>query len=193
MLRTVSVSCLACLLASPAFAGGKDDKPMQFEVGFNTRHFSAASAESGAAFRSSTGEGQTEPGLEAGTALTTSLRFTGRAWSSSFLGVEAEFGEMLGITGSNVAGAYGVAGTRAELGSLRIAAELVAGRRWVRYELMEKSDPSAMIAEPRVRADLWVAPKLTLGAAAGATLGDRSVWMAGIYLGIHSFQYDRTP
>jgi hypothetical protein len=185
--------CLGCVLASPALASPKEDKPMQLEVGFNTRHFAAASAESGAAFRSTTGEGETEPGLAAGTALTTSLRFTGRAWGSGFLGIEAEFGELIGVVGSNVAGAYGVAGARGELGSLRIAAELVAGRRWVRYELMEKSDPSAMIAEPRVRADLWLAPKLTLGAAVGATLGDRSVWMAGIYLGIHSFQYDRTP
>jgi acetyltransferase-like isoleucine patch superfamily enzyme len=32
---------------------------------------------------------------------------------------------------------------------------------------------------------------VTLGAAAGATIGDRAVWMAGVYIGVHSGDFDR--
>ncbi|HEU4615349.1 MAG TPA: hypothetical protein VFS15_24815, partial [Kofleriaceae bacterium] len=90
---------------------------------------------------------------------------------------------------SNVAGAYGVAGVRSDLGALRIAAEVVAGRRWVRYALDGTEDPTLLMVEPRVRADIWLASQLTLGVAAGATLGERSVWMAGVYVGFHSQPY----
>lgn len=160
---------------------------MQLEVGLNTRHFAATAAQEGVAFRTATGA--STPGLPEGTALTTSLRFTGRTRFNTFLGVEGEVGEMMGRAGSNVAGAYGVAGVRSDLGALRIGAELVAGRRWVRYALDGAEDPTLMIVEPRVRADLWLASQLTLGAAAGATLGERSVWMAGVYVGFHSQPY----
>lgn len=163
---------------------------MQLEIGLNTRHFAATAAQEGVAFRTTSGE--PTPGLPEGTALTTSLRFTGRTRFNTFLGVEGEVGEMLGRVGSNVAGAYGVAGVRSDLGALRIAAEIVAGRRWIRYALDGAEDPTLMMAEPRVRADLWLASQLTLGVAAGATLGDHSVWMAGVYIGFHSHPYAET-
>lgn len=165
---------------------------MQLEIGLNTRHFAATAAQEGVAFRTTTGE-PTTPGLPEGTALTTSLRFTGRTRFNTFLGVEGEVGEMLGRAGSNVAGAYGVAGLRSDLGALRLAAELVAGRRWIRYDLDGTEDPTRLIAEPRVRADLWLASQLTLGVAAGATLGEHSVWMAGVYIGFHSHPYAGMP
>jgi hypothetical protein len=142
------------------------------------------------AFRSSVGEPET--GQPEGTAVTTSLRFTGKTRYNTFIGVEAEMGSMLGRAGSNVAGAYGVAGLRNDLGALRLAAELVAGRRWIRYDLDGGTDPTRMVAEPRVRADLWLAPQVTLGGAVGATLGDDAVWMAGIYVGLHSQPYAAT-
>lgn len=161
---------------------------MQLEIGLNTRHFAATAAQQGVAFRTTTGA-STTPELPEGTALTTSLRFTGRTLFNTFLGVEGEVGEMVGRTGSNVAGAYGVAGVRSDLGALRIAAEVVAGRRWVRYALDGTEDPTLLMVEPRVRADIWLASQLTLGVAAGATLGERSVWMAGVYVGFHSQPY----
>ena len=163
---------------------------MQLEVGVNTRHFAEAHHDNDVAFR---GEMTTpdDPALDAGTAVTTSLRFTGKTRWNTFLGVEAETGKLLGIQRSNIAGAYGVAGIRSDLGRLRIAAELVAGRRWVRYEVLHAADASVLMAEPRVRGDLWLAPQVTIGGAVGATIGDRSVWMAGIYIGLHSFEFDR--
>ena len=179
---------LVSLLAACTPASRRPEHPVQLEVGVNTRHYAAAHAAQDVAFRTS---GEPDASLDAGTALSTSLRFTGRGGYNSFIGVEGEAGKMLGFEHSNLAGAYGVAGLRGELGRVRVGAELVAGRRWVRYEVVGKEDHNVMIAEPRVRGDIWLAPQLTVGGAFGATLGDRSVWMAGIYLGIHSLGFDR--
>lgn len=191
MLR-LNAAVIGCglLIAASAAAQPDPERPMQLELGLNTRHYAASAPEQGVAFRSSVGEPET--GQPEGTAVTTSLRFTGKTRYNTFLGVEAEMGAMLGRAGSNVAGAYGVAGLRNDLGALRLAAELVAGRRWIRYDLDGGTDPTRMVAEPRVRADLWLAPQVTLGGAVGATLGDDAVWMAGIYVGLHSQPYAAT-
>jgi opacity protein-like surface antigen len=180
---------LLCALASAAAADSHRNFAGQLELGFNTRHFAAADP-ADVAFRS-TGQTEPDPSLGEGTAVTSSLRFTGRARYNTFLGVEAEFGKLVGFDESNVAGAYGVAGGRGDLGAVRLSAELVAGRRWVRYELNGATDPSKLVAEPRIRADLWLSPYWTLGGAVGATLSDRQVWMAGIYIGVHDKAYDR--
>ena len=177
---------LVALFASTASA--EPSRPMQLEFGFNTRHFAAAHVAEDVAFRSTE---EPDPALAAGTAVTGSLRFTGRTRYNTFLGVEAETGYLLGIENSNLGGAYGLIGMRHDLGSLRIAAEVAAGRRWIRYAVVKDYDASVMMAEPRVRGDLWLSPKVTLGGAVGATIGDRSVWMAGVYIGLHDFPYDR--
>jgi len=67
----------------------------------------------------------------------------------------------------------------------------VAGRRWIRYALDGTQDAALMMAEPRVRGEMWLSPILTLGGAVGATLSERNVWMAGIYLGVHSSDFDK--
>jgi len=161
---------------------------MQLEVGFNTRHFAAAHAAEDVAFRSTE---EPDPSLDSGTAVTGSVRFTGRTRYNTFLGVEAETGYLVGIDHSNLGGLYGLFGMRHDLGRLRIAAEIAAGRRWIRYAVAKEFDDSVIMVEPRVRGDLWLTPKLTLGGAVGATIGDRSVWMAGLYLGLHDFEFDR--
>jgi hypothetical protein len=33
---------------------------------------------------------------------------------------------------------------------------------------------------------MWLGPRVTLGAAIGTTLSEREVWMAGVYLGVHT-------
>jgi len=185
-----SAALVVVLLATTASAGPRGERAMQLEVGINTRHYAAASHDADVAFRGDMSVPE-DPSLEAGNALTTSLRFTGKARWNTFLGIEAEAGKLLGVEHSNLAGAYAVSGMRHDVGPLRIAAELVAGRRWVRYEVLHKSDAATWIAEPRVRGDLWLAPQLTVGGAVGATIGDRSVWMAGVYIGLHSFDFDR--
>jgi hypothetical protein len=190
MTRTFARALLLLsVLAPAASADGAKDSPLQIELGFNTRHFAAAdpSAED-VAFRSTE---DPDPSLGAGTALTSSIRFTGKTRYNTFVGVEGETGYLVGYEMSNIAGAYGVAGVRTDVGRLRIGAELVAGRRWVRYEIVGREDDSLLIAEPRVRADLWLSPRWTVGGAAGSTIGDRSVWMAGVYFGLHSSDFDR--
>ena len=158
------------------------------EVGVNTRHWEPAADNSRVAFRSMEPPDVSE---QANTALTTSLRFTGEHRYNTYLGGEAETGVMLGRAGSNIAGAYAVAGARGEVGRLRVAAELVAGRRWIRYALDGTQDATLMMAEPRVRGEMWLSPIWTLGGAVGATLSERDVWMAGIYLGVHSTDFDK--
>ena len=185
-MRSSALVCLGCLVATPAFAD-RGYRPQLFELGINTRHFAAS--EQDVAFR---GSGEMDPSLGAGSAVSTSVRFTGAAFRTGYVGVEGEAGALVGLATSNLAGAYGVGGARGNLGPVRLSAELVAGRRWVRYSLAgQRSDPAAWIAEPRVRGDLWLGSQVTLGGAIGATLGDRSVWMAGIYIGLHSHPFDR--
>lgn len=165
----------------------REDRPMHLELGLNTRHFAAADEH--VAFRST---GDPDPSLAGGEALSTSIRFTGATRYSTFLGVEAEVGALIGHSGSNLAGAYAVGGARHDVGRVRLAVEIVGGRRWVRYELDgTKKDPGVWMAEPRLRADLWLGPHATLGAAVGSTLSDRAVWMAGVYVGINSSAFGR--
>jgi len=189
MTRRAHAVVVICgsLMAPRAFADSRE-RPCQMEVGVNTRHWSPAEDNSRVAFRS-----MDPPDVSTGanTAVSTSIRFTGKTRYNTFLGAEGEAGSLVGRPGSNLAGAYAVAGARADLGRLRVAAELVAGRRWVRYALDGTRDAAAMIAEPRVRGELWVSPRWTLGAAVGATLSERSVWMAGIYLGVHSADFGK--
>jgi hypothetical protein len=162
---------------------------VQLEVGVNTRHFSAASAAKGEAFRTT---GETDTSFTGGEAVSSSIRFTERTRWDTFVGIEGEAGALIGYPGSNLAGAYGVGGVRKDVGRLRIAAELVGGRRWVRYANdLSRMDPGAWIAEPRVRGDIWLGSRVTLGGAAGATLGDSSVWMAGVYVGVTSSDFGR--
>jgi hypothetical protein len=190
-----STTCRAflvvCVLA-PAASAEPNERSFQLEFGVNTRHFAAQDPSSAdVAFRSAE-DPDPDAALGEGTAMTSSIRFTGKTRNSTFLGVEGETGYLVGHQYSNIAGAYGVAGVRHDLATrLQVAAELVGGVRWVRYRLIGSHDDSAMIAEPRVRADLWLSPRVTLGAAAGATIGDRAVWMAGVYIGVHSGDFDR--
>jgi hypothetical protein len=190
MTRRILGALLLVGAVAPNAAAEKTDGPLQIELGLNTRHFRAAdpAATTDVAFRSTE---EPDAALAAGTAVTSSIRFTGKTAYNTFIGVEGEAGELVGFDKSNIAGAYGLAGVRSDFGRLRIGAELVAGRRWVRYEIKGREDDSVMIAEPRVRADLWLSPRWTFGGAAGATIGDRSVWMAGIYFGLHSNDFDR--
>ena len=150
----------------------------------NTRRFAAT--DDTTAFREAMPDADA---MAANSALTMSLRFTGHTHYGAIFGVEAEVGQ-LATTGSNLAGGYGIAGMQGELGPLLLSAELAAGARAVRYSLLT-SDVTAMIVEPRVRGTLWVSPRVTFGGTVGAALGDRDTWMAGLYFGIHSLDFDR--
>lgn len=182
--RVVGLTVTAALvgIAGPALAN-PPEPPVRFELGLNTRHFAAESREM-VAFRSTSPESGTFDGAAA---FTASLRFTKAMRFQTFAGVEAETG-MLAQHGSNIAGAYGVAGARGVIGRAALLVELASGRRWIRYGLGEP-DFARWLVEPRVRAEVWVHPRFTAGGAIGATLGDQHVWMAGVYVGVHSLDF----
>jgi hypothetical protein len=186
LLATTLLLCASCYhdAALPSV------HPAQFEAGLNTRHYVPPAPE--AAFRAQEGTSSTSTGESGGAAggsaaTTGAFRFTMSTPLGSYLGGEAEFGT-LGTPGTNVAGGYGVLGLRRGNTFATASLEIAAGWRSIRYGL-DKPDVDKLIAEPRLRGDLWLNPQISLGLAVGATLGER-VWMAGIYLGFHSHDFD---
>lgn len=79
-------------------------------------------------------------------------------------------------------------GMRIGLGPVAVAGELSAGA-------MESSYPSQSsvhfegIVEARARADLWLAPWFSIGGMVGESLIDSRNWMAGAYIGFHTWGY----
>src|SRR5687768_16487575 len=108
------VFVVAALVSSSAFAERrkKDEPPVQFEFGVNTRHFTST-AEGDAAFR-----GEMDPTTDTQTALTADLRFTRWMPWNLFVGIEGEIGKLTSDAGSNLAGTYGVVGARFDIGSM---------------------------------------------------------------------------
>jgi hypothetical protein len=182
MSRRLAIALVA-LLASPGWAE-RGEPGVHFEIGFNTRQFSPPSDDM-VALRTI---GPADP-ENSGSAVTASFRFTRHLRWQTFVGFEAETG-MLAASGSNVGGAYGVTGARGVLGPVTLLAELASGRRWTRHEL-HGPDLGRWVLEPRVRAELWMHPRFTLGGALGSTIGDHDVWMAGVYVGVHSLPFGR--
>lgn len=119
--------------------------------------------------------------------VTAGIQFTMAAGQHLYLGGEVETGRLMEY-GSNLAGAYGVAGVRHANKFGALAVEMVGGWRSVRYELNDEEHERAVL-EPRIRGQVWISEQFALGAAAGATLGDQGAWMAGLYLGIHSHAF----
>lgn len=116
-----------------------------------------------------------------------SAQFAMMLHSHFYLGGEVEAGE-LETPGSNVAGGFLVIGGEGSSHFGSLAVEVATGSRSLRYRLGAK-DVVDTIVEPRVRAYLWLNSQVTLGAAAGATLGDLG-WMVGAYVGVHSNLFD---
>ena len=121
--------------------------------------------------------------------VTGALQFTMRARRNVYLGGEVEAGplEQSGYFG----GAYGVAGAEVSSSVGSLSVELTAGRQWVRTELGADNVPRTML-EPRVRAQLPLTPQITIGGVIGASaLPDDRGWMAGIFVGMYSFDLNR--
>lgn len=179
------------LAISLVFLGGvaradKAEPPVHFEVGLNTRHFTAVEGGEDVAFR---GEAS-DPSAAAQTAVSVGIRFTRWLPRNLYTGIEGEIGKLDAFDHSNLAGAYGLFGARGQLGWASLFVEMAAGHRKVRYGDGADED-GKLVAEPRVRAELWLSPRVTLGAAMGTTLGGRDVWMAGVYVGVHSLVWGR--
>lgn len=159
-----------------------------FDASIITRHY-AAPADTQTAFRTVGPLPEAQQGES--TALTGDFRFGMLDAHKLFAAGEVEFGRLTNH-GSNVAGGYAVVGLRAPVGPTLLTAELAAGVRSIRYDL-DAPDVTKFIVEPRVRAEIWLDSQFTLGVALGTTIDDRSVWMAGIQLGVHSHEYGIHP
>ncbi len=176
---------LLVLTGGVAQADKGDEPPIHFEVGLNTRHFTAVEGDENMAFR-----GEVDPSTEAQTAVSIGLRFTRWLPRNLYAGIEAEVGKLDANERSNLAGAYGLFGARGQVGFASLFVEMAAGQRRIRFGDGSDED-SKLIAEPRVRAEMWLSSRVTFGAAMGTTLGERHVWMAGVYFGVHSLVWGK--
>lgn len=189
-MRAHAAICLVFLggMSSVALADKGDEPPIHFEVGLNTRHFTAVdTAGENTAFRS---EGS-DPTTEANTAVSVGIRFTRWLPRNFYTGLEAEVGKLDAFDHSNLAAAYAVVGSRVHVGFATLSVEMAGGQRKVRYG-DGYDEERRWVAEPRVRGEMWLSPRVTVGGAIGTTLGGRDVWMAGFYVGVHSLVWGKS-
>lgn len=167
-------------------------RPARFHIGPNTRALSVPTAPApdarpaGGAPRSATSP---EPGVQQLSATAVAMQFTMATAYPLYTGIELETGR-LDLPSSNFAAAYAVVGLDQDLGFGAIGAELASGWQSVRYHSGD-AEHETLVAEPRLRGQLWIAEQWTLGATLGVRLaGDRDDdWMAGAYLGVHSHRF----
>lgn len=164
-------------------------RPARLEIGANTRGFSAAPAAARspdvAAIESAGASGGGgEPARQQFAAVSGSVQFTMGMAHRTYLGGELEAGA-LDERGSNLAAGYGVFGVEQPVQAGTLGVELAGGYRSIRHNLDDGADGHAVL-EPRLRGQLWLGAQVTLGAIAGASIGDGLGWVAGIQLGVHS-------
>jgi hypothetical protein len=169
-------------------------RPARFHVGPNTRTLSVPDA-ANAPPATTTGAARTtstspEDDTQRLGATSVSMQFTMETFHGFYSGVEAETGRLDLPGTTNFAAAYGVVGLQQSVPLGALGAELAAGWQGVRYWSGEE-DHDSWVAEPRLRAQLWLAEQWTLGATVGARMSrdGRDDWMAGAYLGVHSHRF----
>jgi len=79
-------------------------------------------------------------------------------------------------------------GARGGLGPFSLGAEIAGGVMQSSFPRQANEQTDGLL-EARGRAELWLAPWFTVGGAIGASLIDRGDWMAGVYLGVHTWAY----
>jgi hypothetical protein len=78
-------------------------------------------------------------------------------------------------------------GLRGGLGPFVLQGELAGGA--MAASSTTRDLPTEAMFEARGRADLWLSPWVTVGAALGASLIRQGDWMAGLYLGFHTWSF----
>ncbi len=168
-------------------------RPARFHLGPNTRALSVPTAPDpgpvrpgGGAARSATSP---EPDAQQLSAGSIAMQFTMATAYPLYTGIELETGR-LDLPHSNFAAAYAVVGLDQTLGFGSIGAELATGWQSLRYHSGDLEHES-LVAEPRLRGQLWIAEQWTLGATFGVRMAGEhdDDWMAGAYLGVHSHRF----
>jgi hypothetical protein len=79
-------------------------------------------------------------------------------------------------------------GLQGSIGAVTIGGEVAGGVMRSSFPAEVEEHTSALL-EARARGELWIAPWVTLGGAAGTSLLDKGDWMFGLYLGVHTWAY----
>jgi hypothetical protein len=79
-------------------------------------------------------------------------------------------------------------GLSGSIGAITLGGEVAGGVMRSSFPAEVDEHTSALL-EARARGELWIAPWVTLGGAAGTSLLDRGDWMFGLYLGVHTWAY----
>lgn len=189
-MKVVGVGVVLVCALQPACVRRVYDPPARLSVGATTRHHAATPIDNSRSFRAVTSEPPKKE-LAATDAKLVGIGFTMASGYGTYAGGEVETGSLEGDN-SSAAGVYGIFGIRRALPGINVAVELAAGQRWLRYGGQD-GEVGSLIAEPRVRGDVWLTERLSLGATGGVTVGDDKAWMVGFYLGIHSHDFGSQP
>ena len=160
------------------------------EVGVNFRHFASGPAPTATA-RSTTPVTPTATGND--DARTYVERF-GFAVTHVYIAGEFEFGSFSAMhPGSRDLVLDGVValGLRTRIGPLELAGEVDGGAMTYTFAY-EPAQETEAVADARARAYVWLSPWCTAGAMLGQSL-IHSEWMAGAYIGFHTYAFGGGP
>jgi len=167
------------------------DPDMFVQVGMNMRHF-AGSAPMAAA-RAATGTPE-RPHGGGDDALMFDERIGYPVTTGLYLAFDFELGNFANAESKNTTdrdfvldGLFSF-GARGSLGPFSLGAEMAGGVMQSSFP-KQPTEQTDAVFEARGRAELWLAPWFTVGGAIGASLLDRGDWMAGLYLGVHTWAY----
>ena len=160
-------------------------------IGVNFRHFSDDPPAVAARTTMPTSTPDQTGGNEA---LTIDERIGVELHHGLYLALDFELGNFGALSDGNTANrevvfdGLAAVGYRGALGPLTLSGELAGGGMEYGY-----ADDSALrgqaMVEVRGRADLWLGPWFTIGAALGTSIIRQDEWLAGLYLTCHSRSY----
>ena len=168
------------------------DPDMFVQVGMNLRHFTSSAPSSAA--RSTSPDGSHMSGAGGDDALMFDERIGYPLSRGVYLAFDFELGNFANSESNKASERDFVLdgllslGVRGGLGPFSVGAEMAGGVMQSSFP-KEPNEQTDAILEARGRAELWLAPWFTVGGAIGASLIDRGAWMAGLYLGVHTWAY----
>jgi hypothetical protein len=167
------------------------DPYLYLDLGMNVRHFGAHSGPVLAA-RSSTPGGTSSGGGDM--ALTYDERIGYGIAHGLYAAIDFELGNFADTdptrtnTRDVVLDGLASLGVRGGIGPLALSVELSGGAMVSSYPTQADMKTDGLL-EARARVDVWLAPWFTIGGSVGASLIEEGSWMAGLYLGFHTWAY----